>query len=172
VRRAHTEPLSDLLFTREALFTICYTGQVRRTSPPPWQTFNDRGVPACVRTVCAWTRMHHSHARVSCGLLCHALAISMPCACACTVCSMRAQIRCWRRPPLQQAPAALEQPAAAAAAAAPSPAPVNLALPPHLPAPPAPPPRQGLPQVPLQPPPLAAPSFPPPVDDGISDAAP
>ena len=27
--RAHTEPLSDVLFTREALFTICYTGQVQ-----------------------------------------------------------------------------------------------------------------------------------------------
>lgn len=30
--RAHTEPLSDLLFTPEALFTICYTGQVQRPS--------------------------------------------------------------------------------------------------------------------------------------------
>jgi len=130
-------------------------------------------VHACVCTLCAWARMHYSRAQASFGLLCHGLVISILCACACTVCSMRAQIRCWRRPPLQQASAAPEQPAAAAAAAAPGPAPVNLALPLHLPAPlPAPPPRQGLPQVPLQPPSLAAPSFPPPVDDGIIDAAP
>ena len=32
--RAHTEPLSDLLFTPEALFTICYTGQVQRSLAP------------------------------------------------------------------------------------------------------------------------------------------
>jgi len=39
--RAHTEPLSDLLFTQEALFTICYTGQVRCSSLPPWQACVD-----------------------------------------------------------------------------------------------------------------------------------
>ncbi|KAK9819570.1 hypothetical protein WJX81_001337 [Elliptochloris bilobata] len=42
LHRAHTEPLSDLLFTCEALFTICYTGQIRKgrawnegAGPPP-----------------------------------------------------------------------------------------------------------------------------------------